>query len=121
MPWSPTAARRLTERRVLVIADIDSEEEIRQIWGKGGFAALDVAHWNKIDGRNEWREFDTLVVLSLHYGPSSLDMATYCRRRRRRTGRRRAERTADRKSGPCVRRGSRPRSHRQSGGSDSGG
>jgi hypothetical protein len=63
------------ERRVLVVADLDSEEEVFRIWSQGGFAELAVAHWNKIDGRNDWREFDTIVALSLHYGPSSLDVA----------------------------------------------
>src|SRR5262245_34251247 len=68
---------RTSERRVLVVADLDREEEVQRIWSHGGFAELAVAHWNKIDGRNEWREFDTLVALSLHYGPSSLDLAAY--------------------------------------------
>jgi hypothetical protein len=64
-------------RRVLVVADLDSEEEVRSIWSKGGFAELAVAHWNKIDGRNDWQHFDTLVMLTLHHGLSSQDLATY--------------------------------------------
>jgi len=65
------------QRRVLAVTTLDAEEQVREIWAKAGFAALDVAHWNAIDGRNNWRDFDTLVVLSLPWAKTSLDLSTY--------------------------------------------
>src|SRR5262249_16850417 len=44
---------------------------------KASFEALDVAHWNAIDGRNDWRDYDTLVVLNLPWGKVSNDVSTY--------------------------------------------
>ena len=49
----------------------------RKVGAGAGFAAFDVAHWNKIDGRNDWREFDTLVIATLPYATASLDLNTY--------------------------------------------
>ena len=66
-----------TERRVLVVTNKDSEEQVREMWTKSGFAALDVAHWNKIDGRNEWRDFDTLVILTVPWARKSVDLSTF--------------------------------------------
>jgi hypothetical protein len=31
------------------------------------FAAFDVAHWGAIDGRNDWQDFDTVVLFGLPY------------------------------------------------------
>ena len=64
-------------RRVLVVTDKASEEKVRQIFSQGGFAAMDVAHWNKIDGRNDWTDYDTLVALTLPWARASLDIANY--------------------------------------------
>jgi hypothetical protein len=64
-------------RRVLVVTNKDSEEQVREMWVTAGFGALDVAHWKKIDGRNEWREFDTLVILTLPWARKSVDLSTF--------------------------------------------
>ena len=68
---------RAAARQVLVVTDLGSEETVRSIWSRAGFAALDVAHWNRIDGRNDWRECDTLVVLNLPWARASLDISTF--------------------------------------------
>ena len=31
------------------------------------FAAYDVAHWGAIDGRNDWKDYDTVVIFGLSY------------------------------------------------------
>jgi len=68
---------RAHARRVLVVTDLGSEEKVHNAWSKAGFAALDVAHWNKIDGRNDWRDYDTLVVLNLPWARVSNDISTF--------------------------------------------
>src|SRR5262249_20899481 len=65
------------ERRVLAVTDLGSEEKVRSMWAQAGFAALDVAHWNRIDGRNDWRDYDTLVVFNLPWARPSTDVSTY--------------------------------------------
>ncbi len=65
------------QRRVLVVTNKDFERQVHEMWSKAGFASLDVAHWNKIDGRNEWRECDTLVSLTLPWARVSVDLSTY--------------------------------------------
>jgi hypothetical protein len=64
-------------RRVLVVVAKDGEERFRKAGAGAGFAAFDVAHWNKIDGRNDWRDYDTLCVATLPYATNSLDLNTY--------------------------------------------
>src|SRR5207245_532122 len=34
-----------------------------------GFAAFDVGTWGALDGRNDWRDFDTLAILGLPHLP----------------------------------------------------
>jgi hypothetical protein len=64
-----------SKRRVLVVTDKDSEAKVAQVWATGPFAELNTAHWEAIDGRNCWRDFDTLVMGSTPFGPKTLDMA----------------------------------------------
>jgi hypothetical protein len=66
-----------SERRVLVVVAKDGEEHFRRVGAGAGFKDFDVAHWNKIDGRNDWREYDTLVIATLPYATASLDLNTY--------------------------------------------
>lgn len=66
-----------SERRVLVVTDEKSEPRFNQIWSWGGFAELATAHWGAIDGRNTWREFDTLVMLSTNWATKTLDLARW--------------------------------------------
>jgi hypothetical protein len=65
------------ERRVLIITDKRSASKVREVWAKAGFAAFDVGWWNNLDGRNDWKDFDTLVVLGLPWGKTWLDLSTY--------------------------------------------
>ncbi len=66
-----------SERRMLVVVAQAGEDHFRKAGADAGFAAFDVAHWNKIDGRNDWREYDTLVIATLPYATASLDLNTY--------------------------------------------
>ena len=66
-----------SERRVLVVVAQAGEDHFRKVGAAAGFAAFDVAHWNKIDGRNDWRDFDTLAIATLPYATASLDLNTY--------------------------------------------
>ncbi len=68
---------RASERRVLVVVAQAGEDHFRKVGAAAGFAAFDTAHWNKIDGRNDWREYDTLVIATLPYATASLDLNTY--------------------------------------------
>jgi hypothetical protein len=68
---------RASERRVLVVTDLGSEDIVRAAWACAPFAQVDVAHWYALDGRNEWADFDTLVALTLPYGSPSFDLTTY--------------------------------------------
>jgi hypothetical protein len=65
------------DRRVLVVTNKDSEDALRAVWASAGFRSLDVAHWNRIDGRNDWRDCDTLVIITLPWAKASLDLSTY--------------------------------------------
>jgi hypothetical protein len=68
---------RVKERRVLVVTHEIAEEATRSIWSKAGFAELSVDHWNNINGRNDWREYDTLVTLSIPWATRTLDLARW--------------------------------------------
>jgi hypothetical protein len=67
------------ERRVLVVtsADPSTQEAVRTAMAVGVFAEWDLTNWRRVDGRNEWAKFDTLLVLSLHYGSSTQDINTW--------------------------------------------
>ena len=68
---------RAAQRQVLVVTDLGSEDKVREIWSRSSFKSFDVAHWNAIDGRNDWREYDTLVVLNLPWARLSTDVSTF--------------------------------------------
>jgi hypothetical protein len=68
---------RVSERRVLVVVAKDGEAHFMKIGASAGFKGFAVAHWNKIDGRNDWRAFDTLVIATLPYATASLDLNTW--------------------------------------------
>jgi hypothetical protein len=68
---------RVSERRVLIVVAKDGEEHFLKAGASAGFKDFAVAHWNKIDGRNDWRDYDTLVIATLPYATASLDLNTY--------------------------------------------
>jgi hypothetical protein len=68
---------RASERRVLVVVAKDGEDHFQRIGASAGFKDVATAHWNAIDGRNNWRDFDTLVIATLPYATASLDLNTY--------------------------------------------
>jgi hypothetical protein len=68
---------RASERRVLVVTDKDSEPVVNQVFASGPFAELASAHWGAIDGRNCWRDFDTLVMLTIPWATRTLDLANW--------------------------------------------
>jgi hypothetical protein len=68
---------RASERRVLVVVAKDGEDDFQRSGTSAGFKDFATAHWNAIDGRNDWRDFDTLVIATLPYATASLDLNTY--------------------------------------------
>lgn len=57
------------ERKVLVVTHQSSEHFFAGHPTK--FARFEVAHWLAIDGRNDWNDFDTVVIFSLPNPPST--------------------------------------------------
>jgi hypothetical protein len=66
-------------RRLLVVtaADDDTQDAFRAQLATAGFAEWDITNWGAVDGRNQWKHFDTLLVVSLHYGSSTQDINTW--------------------------------------------
>jgi hypothetical protein len=65
------------ERRVLVVVSEEARENTEILWAYGGFKEVSVGHWNAIDGRNDWRYYDTVVIISLNWATRTLDLANY--------------------------------------------
>jgi hypothetical protein len=67
------------ERRLLVVtaADDDTQDAFREQLAGAGFAEYAITNWGAVDGRNQWRTFDTLLIVSLHYGSSTQDVNTW--------------------------------------------
>ena len=55
------------DRRVLVVCHKDMEAHIAGIPSK--FTERAVAHWGALDGKNDWRDFDTVALYGLPYRP----------------------------------------------------
>jgi hypothetical protein len=53
------------DRRVFVCCHADVEVHFAGL--DHGFTDLGVGHWHAIDGRNDWRDFDTAVIFGLPY------------------------------------------------------
>ena len=68
---------RATERRALVVCAMNSENFYTASPLAQEFAELKVGHWNALDGRNDWQDFDTVVIATLNYGLLSTDLNTY--------------------------------------------
>ncbi|MET4210653.1 hypothetical protein [Bradyrhizobium sp. LA2.1] len=66
----PAVATHLAQRikpnsKVLAITHKDARNYIRKCGLKCG--AFEVAHWGDLDGKNDWKDFDTVVVYGLPY------------------------------------------------------
>jgi hypothetical protein len=70
---------QIHERRLLVVtaADDDTKAAFREQLVGAGFAEYDITNWGKVDGRNTWKHYDTLLIVSLHYGSSTQDINTW--------------------------------------------
>jgi hypothetical protein len=59
-------------RRVLIVTHMNIEARLKKaakrLTAEKGFT-LAIAHWGAINGSNEWRDFDTVVLYGLHYLP----------------------------------------------------
>jgi hypothetical protein len=85
-------------RRVLIVTHLAAEADFAEVWAGTDrptfnqmdeltwthgttpglpFARLAIAHWNRLDGRNDWREYDTLVIPTLLFGDPALDLNTF--------------------------------------------
>lgn len=56
------------KRKLLVCTHKISRRYLEKF--KKAFTSYDVAHWNAIDGRNDWHEYDAIAILSLPYTDS---------------------------------------------------
>jgi hypothetical protein len=56
-----------SERRAFVVCHQMVEPHLDGRKDDSGFKAFDVCHWHALDGRNDWREFDTIGILGLPY------------------------------------------------------
>lgn len=66
----PTIAMRLAERtrpdsKILAITHKDSRQYVRRCGLE--CKAFEVTHWGNLDGKNDWKDFDTIVVYGLPY------------------------------------------------------
>jgi hypothetical protein len=68
---------RANERHVLVVSHLAGVPHFEAYGTKAGFADYKVAHYGAIDGRNDWRDFDTLVVPSLLHTDPASDLLAY--------------------------------------------
>jgi hypothetical protein len=70
-------------RRVLIVMAKDSSkgQEARgafeRTFAGAGFAEVAITNWGRVDGQNEWKDFDTLLLASLHYGSNTQDVNAY--------------------------------------------
>src|SRR5262249_19981290 len=57
----------VAQRRLLVItaADDDTKAAFQEQLAGAGFPEYAITNWGKVDGRNEWKHFDTLLIASL--------------------------------------------------------
>jgi hypothetical protein len=74
------------QRRLLVVTaaddervagDVETSVAFRTAFARVGLADFDVATWGAIDGKSKWRDFDTLLIVSLNYGSSTMDTNTW--------------------------------------------
>jgi hypothetical protein len=65
------------DRRVLVVTHLDVEPFVEKWASSFQFKELAVTHWNAIDGRNDWSEFNTVVVVSLPYRDDAVALNAY--------------------------------------------
>jgi hypothetical protein len=72
-------AGQVSERRLLVVtaADDDTQDAFHARLATAGFVEYAITNWGAVDGRNQWRTFDTLLIVSLHYGSSTQDVNTW--------------------------------------------
>jgi hypothetical protein len=66
------------DRSVFLCVHKDVEDTIRKKWGQTSkFKDFSVGHWNAVDGRNTWQDFDTAVILGLPYRPQTWATNTF--------------------------------------------
>jgi hypothetical protein len=70
---------RAKDRRVLVVvsADPGTLQSFNGAFAAAGFAEYAVTNWGRVDGRNDWRHYDTLLIGTLHYGTNTQDTNTF--------------------------------------------
>lgn len=65
------------DRSVLVCCHQALEPHLITLGPESGFYRFDVGHWQALDGRNDWKDYDTVVIPSLPYMPSEWSANTY--------------------------------------------
>lgn len=65
------------EDKVLFVTHNDQHEKMMTYFKKSKFKfEFDIAHWQKIDGRNDWEQYNKLVVTTLPYLPTDYSPTT---------------------------------------------
>ena len=66
---------RADQRKLFVCCHKFFEPELAGI--EHPFAELETAHWNAVDGRNDWQDYDTAVIWGLPYRDRTWSVNTY--------------------------------------------
>jgi hypothetical protein len=56
-----------SDRRVLTVTHANVDPIMIKHKDSSGFAAFDVGHYGALDGRNDWRDYDTVVIFGLPF------------------------------------------------------
>jgi hypothetical protein len=64
-----------TNRKVLCVCHKAVEPHLAAYGG--AFETFDVGHWNALDGRNDWQDYDTAVIFGLPYRDKTWSANTY--------------------------------------------
>ncbi|MCE3234365.1 MAG: hypothetical protein K0Q50_545 [Vampirovibrio sp.] len=64
-------------RSVLVCCHQALEPTMISLGSDCGFQRFDVGHWQALDGRNDWQDFDTVVLFGLPYLPETWSANTF--------------------------------------------
>jgi hypothetical protein len=66
---------------VVMAKDTSKNQEARgafeRAFADAGFAEVAITNWGRVEGRNDWKAFDTLLLASLYYGSNTQDVNAY--------------------------------------------
>ncbi|UPT96301.1 hypothetical protein J4G48_0046040 [Bradyrhizobium barranii subsp. apii] len=65
-------------RSLFVCAHKDVEDTVTKRWSEKSAMKVGVGHWNAVDGRNDWQDFDAALILGLPYRPQTWATNMFC-------------------------------------------